>query len=536
MIMASGGFKTESDSVETDVVVEDFDDNSEYDYESCTSEPETDSAPEDSPDLQTKQSAKFEEVWRPQHVEAQFKECIEFMPPELKYDNFEIILLYNKEDREQAIHFQRQVESYCTVKVAGVGHKPKVMLEEDFVLNNDPVMRWDEIYEKALYVFLFVTKLFCKKHSSDLFKGHSFLMKSLKDKKYRVVPIYSENEEIRHIKGYDLPMALAALRGIDLWDENFFLMAVQKLLETNLWMFLQMNIKLERNRRSYFATNKEFLLQEHAKRYRQFRPSESSVSTKRFPLQEQCAVPDNGGTSSSESTINTMSCSGKSLEHSLAPKECPDSGICSLPASPKIHTHIVSAASIPLHNSTTLSGRNTATSTLSFYQGLHNTVELKKFSDGVEIDSPSAKCQPQTQPIVQLLLAESSKMELGSKDPSFAPVCPQETISPAETKPNAVHGSASITSKNATAKLAPTFVHHHHHHYHKHNVQYAKYLSLGNITKNNHTIGESTSAEDSSDSCDDGKSDQDPTEIKSFSDGDDGQDVKETEYTKEIRH
>lgn len=534
MIMASGGFKTESDSVETDVVVEDFDDNSEYDYESCTSEPETDSAPEDSPDLQTKQSAKFEEAWGP-HDEAKFKECIEFMPPQLKYNNFEIILLYNKEDHEQAIHFQRQVESYCTVTVAGVGYKPKVMLEEDFVQNNDPVTLWDQIYEKALYVFLFVTKSFCEK-GSDLFKSHSFLMKSLKDKKYIVVPIYSENGETRDKKRYDLPMALAALRGIDFWDKKFFLKAVQRLLEANLHRFLQMNLDLNDKRKSHFVANRECLLQEHAKRYKQFTPSESSVSTKRFPLQEQCAEPDNGVTSSNKNLINTMSCSGKSLEHSLAPKDCPDSGICSLPASPKIHTHTVSSASIPLHNSTTLSGRNSATSTLSSYQGLHNTVESKKFLDGVEIDSPSAKCQPQTQPIFQFLLAESSKMELDSKDPSFAHVCPQETISPAETKPTAVHGSASITSKNATAKLAPTVVHHHHHHYHKHNVQYAKYLSLGNITKNNHTIGESTSAEDPSDSCDDGKSDQDPTEIKSFSNGDDGQDVKETEYTKEIRH
>ncbi|GFR83347.1 hypothetical protein ElyMa_004121400 [Elysia marginata] len=63
-----------------------------------------------------------------------YKGYIDFMPAELKDDNFDILLLYHEEDKLKAKKFQEHIERDCKVMVGGSRRNPVVKLEDDCVL------------------------------------------------------------------------------------------------------------------------------------------------------------------------------------------------------------------------------------------------------------------------------------------------------------------------------------------------------------------------------------------------------------------
>ncbi|GFR58410.1 hypothetical protein ElyMa_001767500 [Elysia marginata] len=259
VIMATGG-------IEADAVRDDSDEISRY------------------LSTQAKQSLNIvEDLQSPQSTD-EYKEYIDYMPGNLREDNFDILLLYSKQDIREVKKFQRRIARDCFVTVGGLRHRPVVKLEDEFTSTDNPAIALDEAYKKALYVFLFITKAFCEQDTL-LFKGHACLMNALEDKKWCVIPVQTEDRETRSKNRYRLPMMLNALQAVNYWDRNFYKESVERLLESKVDVFEQMNLELDDERKKDFLKNKE--------KYKRMRNSRERRRTalnpppKKFPIQEE---------------------------------------------------------------------------------------------------------------------------------------------------------------------------------------------------------------------------------------------------------
>ena len=203
------------------------------------------------------------------------------MPPDLKCDNFEILILYNERDISEVKKFQRRIQRDCFVSVAGERRHPVVKLEDDCKEAGNPAKSLDFACQKALYIFLFTTQNFCE-GEQDLLRGYACLTDALENRKWSVIPVYTEEKENRTRKGYKLPMMLRALQSINYWDRHFFKEAVSRLLESKVHEFEDMNDELDEERKQYYLDNKDKLKERYRKYY----------NNKRYPVAESEGRPD----------------------------------------------------------------------------------------------------------------------------------------------------------------------------------------------------------------------------------------------------
>ncbi|GFN90575.1 hypothetical protein PoB_001708100 [Plakobranchus ocellatus] len=185
---------------------------------------------------------------------------IDLMPPELKNDNSDILILHDESDRSAVNKFSRRIQRDCFVTVGNARRHPVVKTEQDF--GDASSMSLDNAFCKTLYIFLYVTQSFCK-CDINLHQGYSCLVKALEEKRWCVIPVYIEDKDTRKKKGYKLPMMLNSLKPINYWDTNFYKEAVSKLLDSKVSDLAQMEIDLQKQRVMYFVKHKKELREQY---------------------------------------------------------------------------------------------------------------------------------------------------------------------------------------------------------------------------------------------------------------------------------
>ena len=208
------------------------------------------------------------------------------MPLHLKHDNFDILLLYSREDHREAKEFQRCIQRDCRVTEYGKRRNPVIKAEDELnELHPNPTNALDFAYGKALFVFLFVTQEFCK-HVQILFKSHACLTNALEDESWCVVPVQTEDERTRKQKQYILPMMLRALNPINYWDKDFYKEALEIRLGSKMSLLMKKNLDLQNDRLEYFHKNKEDLICLHS-----YRMSNPRAPKPRYSMKEQDEKP-----------------------------------------------------------------------------------------------------------------------------------------------------------------------------------------------------------------------------------------------------
>ena len=195
----------------------------------------------------------------------EYDQYLDLMPAHLKYGNFEILILYDEQDRQDVKEFQGLIKTKCFATVNGQRLYPVVKLEEECVnTKGNPAMALDGAFDKALYVFLFVTQAFCGQRN-EMHKGYSCLKSSLDQKKDQekacVVLVLKEDNETMERKDYELPMVLNSLKdkAIKFWDRDSCIEAVNRLLDSRMSVLPSKNKDLDEEREKYFRANEKKL-------------------------------------------------------------------------------------------------------------------------------------------------------------------------------------------------------------------------------------------------------------------------------------
>ena len=179
------------------------------------------------------------------------------MPPVLKYDIFDILLLHSEEDLTKAEAFQKSIQKASKEKERL--RPPKVLLENEIkYFMQNPAKSLGFAIDKAHFIFLFVTENFCKEDLS-LYKGYACLTDALKKKKFNVFPVKTEDSKTMEEKKYELRKMLGALKPLNYWDEKQCLRDVAQLIELNVSSYEDMVLDLEGRRQEYFYKNKDKL-------------------------------------------------------------------------------------------------------------------------------------------------------------------------------------------------------------------------------------------------------------------------------------
>ena len=184
-------------------------------------------------------------------------ECVlykDYLPSNLKCDVFDILLLHDEQDIEEATKFQNCIQENCLISVGKVKRNPVVKKEDDITHRDNPAVTLDLGFERALFIFLFVTEAFCKKDLS-LYKGYACLTDSLQENKWCVVPVLTENRGTMKRKGYKLPLMLNALHPVNYW-RDLYIKEVCTLIEAKIGVHLDKKIKLNDERQQYILKNK----------------------------------------------------------------------------------------------------------------------------------------------------------------------------------------------------------------------------------------------------------------------------------------
>ena len=189
------------------------------------------------------------------------------MPPELKCNIFDILLLHSEEDLSKAEAFQKSIQSDCKVKVEGKLRSPEVQLENEIkYVSYSPAKSYDLFCNKALFIFLFVTENFCNEDLSS-YKGYVCLLDAVKNKKWNVVPVQTEDSKTMEGKKYDFDFMLRGLDPIKYWDKNHYLRNVAKLIESKVSCHEDMTLHLEEKRQEFFYKNKHKLIPNRQKSF-----------------------------------------------------------------------------------------------------------------------------------------------------------------------------------------------------------------------------------------------------------------------------
>ena len=463
------------------------------------------------------------------------------MPSHLKHDNFDILLLYSRQDYREVKKFQRRIQRDCLVTEFGDSRNPVVKLEDEYVqLHDDPTKSLDFAYKKALYVFLFVTQAFCDQNIT-LFKGHACLTNALEDKRWCVIPVQTEDRETRRKKHYSLPMMLNALQAINYWDKNFYKEAVERLLDSKMSCLIEMDLQLDDDRKEYFCKNKDKLIRVHRKRMSN-RSCNQRTPKAKYPIEEQGEQPNLNSLRMKEShSVKESQLEYASMGYGPNLKGNPDGlnpssnrAYCPHPGSTYSRTRpsfsdsdlhmytanpghvgedcfniqeIENALPYPVHSSS----QTSSSSQPSFFSSNSDpNVSIEVHPPSSLIFSSSVERGTSHQESHQNLTSEHPTFDqrtssdecglLDSKKQTFVTASSGSSTEPTDGGNPLVYDNIQNTSEDADKGSS---VVHHHHHYHKHiQIENVEYMAVGQNAK----IHVATGLEDSHDNNEHGES------------------------------
>ncbi|RUS89068.1 hypothetical protein EGW08_003179 [Elysia chlorotica] len=454
------------------------------------------------------------------HSAKEYKKYIKYMPSELRHDNFDILLLYSREDYREVKKFQRRIQRDCSLIEGEEIRNPVVKLEDEYVqLHDNPTNALDFAYKKAVCVFLFVTKTFCSQDLA-LFKGHACLMNALDNKKWCVIPVQTEDRETRNKKRYSLPMMLSALQAINYWDKNFYKETVERILDARMHYMTDMNKELDSEREEYFNTHKTELMSIFSRQMQRMGHN-LAASRLKYPVKEQGEpLKQNSSKMKESDCVGESKSEYTSLGYGSDLKSNPDG---------HYHPNVRTYGSNPAftHSET---GANLGHTDQRRYPSGHNEEYFSNLQDIAHVlpgpahlaSSASSSCQslvylpsPESAPVSTVVHAPSSNSSFDGRDtlpqdsqqnltfehPTSDHQSSSETCGPMDSSNRQAFVTTSASSSsNPTQSPNPSTheniqrsdtvrgdgnaVHHHHHHYHKHfQIETVEYMAAGENPK-----------------------------------------------------
>ncbi|XP_067667170.1 uncharacterized protein [Haliotis asinina] len=180
-------------------------------------------------------------------TEEDIQELLHEMPPEMRVDFQDAMVLYCEDDRENVMEF---VDHFSEIRLLG-SDIPKIVLNDDIAISIGSKFKALEFgIDRCTYVFLYITKLFCVDSWSE-YSSETCLMEAIHnpEKKWCVVPVFTEP---KRKASFRIPPSLNSLKGIQYWtNDKFFRESVQKLLEEKLYIRKKHEKQLTRERKEW---------------------------------------------------------------------------------------------------------------------------------------------------------------------------------------------------------------------------------------------------------------------------------------------
>ncbi|XP_071098741.1 daf-12-interacting protein 1-like isoform X2 [Haliotis cracherodii] len=180
-------------------------------------------------------------------TEEDIQKLLNEMPPDMRVDFQDAMVLYCEEDRDRVMEF---VDHFKEISLFGVD-TPKIVLNDDIAISIGSKFKALEFgIDRCTYVFLYITDLFCRDSWSE-YSSETCLMEAIHnpDKKWCVVPVFTEP---KRRASFRIPPSLNSLKGIQYWtNDKFFRDSVQKLLEEKLYIRKKNERQLTRERKEW---------------------------------------------------------------------------------------------------------------------------------------------------------------------------------------------------------------------------------------------------------------------------------------------
>ncbi|XP_048248374.1 uncharacterized protein LOC124150216 isoform X2 [Haliotis rufescens] len=180
-------------------------------------------------------------------TEEDIQKLLNEMPPDMRVDFQDAMVLYCEEDRDRVMDF---VDHFKEISLFGVD-TPKIVLNDEIAISIGSKFKALEFgIDRCTYVFLYITDLFCRDSWSE-YSSETCLMEAIHnpDKKWCVVPVFTEP---KRKASFRIPPSLNSLKGIQYWtNDKFFRDSVQKLLEEKLYIRKKNERQLTRERKEW---------------------------------------------------------------------------------------------------------------------------------------------------------------------------------------------------------------------------------------------------------------------------------------------
>lgn len=170
--------------------------------------------------------------------EEELKQYEEFMPPDIRVDYIDVLILYCEDDREEAQKFQTHLREEITVKNGPI----KTLLYDDAemqAIHGSKIGHLEKVVQRSTYVFIFMTKNFIEDKWCE-FSSESCLMEAITNpaKQWCVVPVYTEKRNT----SFRVPMGLNTLKGINYYNnDRFYKNGVSRLIGDKIHVRINAN-------------------------------------------------------------------------------------------------------------------------------------------------------------------------------------------------------------------------------------------------------------------------------------------------------
>ncbi|XP_060570328.1 uncharacterized protein LOC132728666 isoform X2 [Ruditapes philippinarum] len=170
--------------------------------------------------------------------EEELKQYENSMPPDIRLEYIDVLILYCEEDRKEAQKFQKHLREEIPLSNGPI----KTLLYDDSemqAISASMIGHLEKVVQRSTYVFIFMTKNFIDDKWCE-FSSESCLMEAITNplKQWCVVPVYTEKRNT----SFRVPMGLNTLKGINYYNnDRFYKNGVARLIGDKIYVRIKAN-------------------------------------------------------------------------------------------------------------------------------------------------------------------------------------------------------------------------------------------------------------------------------------------------------
>ena len=179
------------------------------------------------------------------------KNYVSLMPENLKTEPFDILIINDEADQQEAFDFKKDLEENIKFSEHSICPKAK-LLSDIYPPSGEDAL--DFAFELTTFIFLFITENFCC-NQEVLFQSHAVLRAAIKDKTKRWSVVRVHTQPARQMS-YKIPLLLENLKALKYsTTDEFYKQSICNLLDSKFSNRMQKVIALKKKRKLFFLQN-----------------------------------------------------------------------------------------------------------------------------------------------------------------------------------------------------------------------------------------------------------------------------------------